>query len=213
VDVDVRDGQLVVEIEFPPEGVYPAADTARTLVEQGFLRGASVGFNALRARPNDHGGKDYLEAELLEVSLVGIPSNPSALLAAKARGVTQPGVFKSWLRGGRRSVDAILDEWAGGRVVVHVPKSLRSSIVNGTARVAREAVRLGATPTEAAEAVESFRRAVERERWSLPCPGTGGMMTVGEVEQLVHDAAWQHAHSLLNVSGGDVYRPPDWQGV
>ena len=39
------------------------------------------------------------------------------------------------------------------------------------------------------------------------------MMTVGEVEQLAHDAAWQHAHSLLNLPSGEPYRPPDWQGV
>jgi len=98
VDVEVRDGQLVVEVEFPPEGVYPAADVARGMVESGFLRGVSVGFNGLRSRPNDHGGRDFLEQELLEVSLVAVPSNPRALLAAKAHGVW-PTVFKSWFTG------------------------------------------------------------------------------------------------------------------
>jgi HK97 family phage prohead protease len=232
VDVDVRDGQLMVEIEFPPEGVYPAADMARSLVEQGFLRGASVGFKPLRSKPNDHGGKDYLEAELLEVSLVGIPSNPAALLAAKSRGVTQPGVFKSWLRGERsQSLDTLLNEWGrtrAARATRTLPasfvealaltldpprRSARSALVSGMARVASEAARLGATPAEAAEAVDSFQRAVERERWSLPFPGTGGMVTVGEVEQLAANTAWQHAHSLFNVPSGEPYRPPDWRGV
>lgn len=106
VDVKVKEGQLVLEIEFPPQGVYPAADMARTLVAQGFLRGASVGFNGLRSKPNDDGGTDYLEQELLEVSLVGIPSNPLALLEAKARGVAQPAVFKAWLGGSRVGLDA-----------------------------------------------------------------------------------------------------------
>jgi HK97 family phage prohead protease len=68
----------------------PASDTdpmhiIKALWESGLLRAASIGFQPLEAQPNEKGGRDIQRAELLEISLVPIPANQSALrLAAKA---------------------------------------------------------------------------------------------------------------------------------
>lgn len=68
----------------------PASDTdpmhiVKALWESGLLRAASIGFQPLEAQPNEKGGRDIQRAELLEISLVPIPANQSALrLAAKA---------------------------------------------------------------------------------------------------------------------------------
>jgi HK97 family phage prohead protease len=71
----------------------PASDTdpmhiVKALWESGLLRAASIGFQPLEAQPNEKGGRDIQRAELLEISLVPIPANQSALrLAAKAMDV------------------------------------------------------------------------------------------------------------------------------
>lgn len=51
----------------------------KALWSQGLLRGASIGFRPIKTKSNEYGGKDILEAELLEVSLVPIPANQEAL--------------------------------------------------------------------------------------------------------------------------------------
>ena len=57
----------------------------RLLWEGGWVRSASIGFNPIAWRDNDHGGKDFTEWELLEWSLCPIGANQEALrLAAKA---------------------------------------------------------------------------------------------------------------------------------
>jgi HK97 family phage prohead protease len=49
------------------------------LVDEGVIRGVSVSFIPKASEPNEHGGLDYLESELLEVSFVSLPANPQAL--------------------------------------------------------------------------------------------------------------------------------------
>jgi HK97 family phage prohead protease len=49
------------------------------LVDEGVIRTVSVGFLPLKTEPNEFGGLDYLESELLEISFVSVPANPNAL--------------------------------------------------------------------------------------------------------------------------------------
>jgi len=57
----------------------------RALWEQNLLRAASIGFQPLEAKPNEHGGLDYTKVELLEISLVPVPANQEAIrMAVKA---------------------------------------------------------------------------------------------------------------------------------
>jgi len=78
----VRGGALRVEIEFTPADVNPDGARVAQLVDAGFLKAVSVGFIPLEWTPRPDGGFDFEKAELLEVSVVAVPANPEALLAA-----------------------------------------------------------------------------------------------------------------------------------
>src|SRR5690625_5093239 len=72
-----------IEVEFAPEAANPRAEQALRLVRAGFLSAVSIGFLPRRSH-EEHlaDGRRVLvhdEVELLEVSLVPIPSNPEAL--------------------------------------------------------------------------------------------------------------------------------------
>jgi hypothetical protein len=57
------------------------------LVEHGFLNAVSVGFTPVEAVQRPDGGTDYQKIELMELSLVPVPSNRDALIQASAKGV------------------------------------------------------------------------------------------------------------------------------
>lgn len=87
-NVKVKDGQLVFKIKFPEDGVYPVADTVRRLYKSGFMNASSVGFKP-KEWIDGNGEKNkpfrtYTKQELLELSLVTVPSNPEALVSAKS---------------------------------------------------------------------------------------------------------------------------------
>lgn len=83
-------GELKNTIEFPPEGTYEFADIVERLVNAGYLRTESVGFLP-RAWVDGDGEKEarrtYTKQELLEISIVPVPSNPDALRNAVDEGV------------------------------------------------------------------------------------------------------------------------------
>jgi len=66
----VKDGRLLGEIRFPAPGTSAAADEARALVEVGVVSAVSIGFNG-EGTSNAWGGKDFTDARVREVSLVG----------------------------------------------------------------------------------------------------------------------------------------------
>jgi hypothetical protein len=93
VDGDTRaDGkkELLVEIDFETKDLNPLADKIFRKIKNGSLRAVSVGFMELgegkfgEKGKNEHKGGEnqtyYFEGqELLEISVVNIPSNPEAL--------------------------------------------------------------------------------------------------------------------------------------
>lgn len=83
----IRDGKTMGTVEFPPEGVSALSDTLEGLVRYGFLNAVSIGYMPIKQIENDLGGYDIQSLELLEISLVPLPSNRSALLEASAKGV------------------------------------------------------------------------------------------------------------------------------
>ena len=88
--IGTRDGKLVNNVEFPPEGTYEFADIVERLVGAGFLKTESVGF--LPKKWEDGDGekaprRTYTKQELLEISIVPVPSNPNALMNAVKEGV------------------------------------------------------------------------------------------------------------------------------
>lgn len=76
--------QLLVDITFEPEDINPLADKVFKKVKHGTLRAVSVGFIPINNEEGKEGEErdgafHYFGQELLEVSVVNIPSNPDAL--------------------------------------------------------------------------------------------------------------------------------------
>jgi len=96
--VKVVDGKLVFKIEFPEEGINPEADIYRKLYKSGFMNSSSVGFIPKEWVDGDGKKSPYrtfTKVELLELSLVSVPSNPTALMSAKSKGLVNDADLKS----------------------------------------------------------------------------------------------------------------------
>jgi len=93
-----KEGNLKNTVQFPPEGTYEFADVAHRLVDAGYLKTESVGFMPKEWEDGD-GVKapyrTYKKQELLEISIVPVPSNPFALANALEAGVITTKEFKA----------------------------------------------------------------------------------------------------------------------
>jgi len=94
----MSDGKLKNTVEFPPEGTYEFADIVERLVDTGYLKTESVGFIPKKWEDGD-GEKaprrTYTKQELLEISIVPVPSNPDALRNAVEDGVITTKEFEA----------------------------------------------------------------------------------------------------------------------
>ena len=103
-DIRVSGSRLMATMEFPPQGVSPLADEINGLMAAGFLHSASVGFLPIRSVYSaDRDGLDILEAELLEFSIVNIPSNAEARVQRCVGESCNLPALKSWLSGARKA--------------------------------------------------------------------------------------------------------------
>lgn len=94
----VSRGKLKNTVEFPPEGTSEFADTVERLVDTGFLKTESVGFIPKKWQDGDGDkgpSRTYTKQELLEISIVPVPSNPDALRNAVDEGVITAKQFKA----------------------------------------------------------------------------------------------------------------------
>ena len=83
------EARLTADVEFAPREAYEFADTIYQLANRGFIRATSVGFLPLETEEVDEKarqklglgryGQLYTKTELMEVSVVAVPANPSAL--------------------------------------------------------------------------------------------------------------------------------------
>jgi phage head maturation protease len=92
-DVRVENGQLRGKLNFAAPGTSPRIDEMRSLLEQGILRAASVGFEPVEYEPRIKGtgaagGRRYMRQRLVECSLVTIPANANALQIAKSLNIS-----------------------------------------------------------------------------------------------------------------------------
>jgi len=82
---EVRDGKLIGSVTFEPADVNPLAEKIFRKVQFGTLRATSVGFNPLekgefrKVEGSDNEIYHYGKRDLLEFSIVNIPSNPNAV--------------------------------------------------------------------------------------------------------------------------------------
>lgn len=101
-DLSVEGGALKASVEFIPDNIPEGgafANSVYRLARLGFLAATSVGFRPIKwgytddkARGADDWfpGIDFLEQELVELSIVTVPANPEALLEPAAAGQGEP---------------------------------------------------------------------------------------------------------------------------
>jgi HK97 family phage prohead protease len=81
--VSVVGNALKADLHFVPAGTTKKADEVWSLVQAGAVRGTSVGFRPVSERWEKQDNKERLvidAAELVELSLVTVPSNPNTLI-------------------------------------------------------------------------------------------------------------------------------------
>lgn len=76
--------KLVATLNLAAKGTSARIDEIISLIEQGILRAASVGFNVIKYGTPGKDEFDFVEQEMIETSIVGIGSNPNALAKARA---------------------------------------------------------------------------------------------------------------------------------
>lgn len=86
VNAEIRGSKLYVQVRLAKAGTSPAHDAVRSLIEQKILKGVSVGFKSEDYEPNEFGGRTFKSQELLELSVVPVPANPSARMLLKSFG-------------------------------------------------------------------------------------------------------------------------------
>ena len=129
MEVEVKDDKLIAVDRFTPQDMYPFGYMVYQLVRGKFLRATSVGFRPRSYLWNDdHKGYDFNEQELLEHSIVPVPSNPEALEAASACGIDL-APMKQW-------AEEILDGGPDGEsVALWLPKNAVENIHSALSHV------------------------------------------------------------------------------
>ncbi len=110
-NVRVTGGKLRARVVFPAAGRDALADKVWTAVEDGRLRGVSVGFRPGRAVREEANGRDVLrllDCSLHELSLCAIPSNSEALVQ---RSVASLDAYVRELRVESRRFDQRVSEY------------------------------------------------------------------------------------------------------
>lgn len=111
-NIRVEDGQLLIDIEFKPEGRSELADKVAEDVRDGYLNAVSVGFVPVgsgRMVEEEDGREVYHFSgqELLELSVVNIPSNASALKKSLRNQTVQGITWVYRALGGEKSLSDI----------------------------------------------------------------------------------------------------------
>ncbi|MFX1570618.1 MAG: HK97 family phage prohead protease, partial [Promethearchaeota archaeon] len=91
--------KLIQDVKFPTKEEYEFADTVYRLAKAGYLNATSVGFIGIQSEPRldekgNYLGKKYKKQELLETSIVPVPSNPTALMEARSKGIIDDNELK-----------------------------------------------------------------------------------------------------------------------
>ena len=89
-DIVVESDKIRARIAFAPAGISAKADEVCGLMKSGVVRAVSVGFNPIDGEAlnpsKPRGGQRFTDWELLELSAVSVPSDPDALVTARAHG-------------------------------------------------------------------------------------------------------------------------------
>lgn len=119
-----EDGNFIATVEFVAKEISTFAESVFQMVKQKFLRATSVGFEPIEWKFTEDEGRngiDFLKQELLEFSIVPVPSNPDALLLASSNGIDIAPI-KSWAQ-------EILE---GSKTPIWLPKSVLKKLIDHT---------------------------------------------------------------------------------
>ncbi len=88
IEINAGDPASRVTVEFTPRDLYPFGDMVGRMITARFLNCVSESWNPLKAKIRSGGeGYDFLEVDLLEVSIVPVPALPQAVATARAAGI------------------------------------------------------------------------------------------------------------------------------
>jgi HK97 family phage prohead protease len=83
-EAKVEGSRLIADLYFSPAGMNPKADLVFSQMQNKIIRGISVGFNPLEYHFENQGGDNEIivfdKMELIEISVVPVPSNPNTLV-------------------------------------------------------------------------------------------------------------------------------------
>ena len=140
LEIGVEDEKLVAVDRFTPKEVYPFGYMIYQMVAGKFLRATSVGFQPTQYLWNeDHKGYDFAAQELLEHSIVPVPSNPEALVAAAASGIDL-APMREW-------AEKLLDDPESDRVALWLPRETLEAVRKAAGAVAPTHIETG-TPDD-----------------------------------------------------------------
>lgn len=145
--------RLTADVEFAPKEAHEFADTIYQLAKRGFIRATSVGFMPKEAAQLDKEqrsqlglgpyGQLFTESELMEISIVAVPANPSAL---------EEGVKSLHTEGllDRLDVQKFLERYPASeeQALIKVRKALRSFVDFGAFTIKSPACRQDGETTE-----------------------------------------------------------------
>jgi HK97 family phage prohead protease len=86
ISIDADRDAVTATVEFPPANTSPISDQYFALIKERIISAVSVGFLPIEQKPRAGGGWLYTEWELLELSFVSVPANPSALVTERSFG-------------------------------------------------------------------------------------------------------------------------------
>lgn len=186
----IEDEKLKAIAKFTDEELYPFGYMIYRMCKAGFLNATSVGFQPTKweDRRNDEGlwlGYNFLKQELLEFSVVPVPSNPEALIEARSAGIdTEPMV--DWAK-------QILDG-EHGEAGIWVPRKTVEGIVNllepgKTISIPEKAAEDPDEPVEIEETADGPVEEPEEIKETEPTETTepADDATEGEVEEVVDE--------------------------
>jgi HK97 family phage prohead protease len=135
------DPALYANIEFAPEEAHPFAETVYQLAKRGFLNAVSVGFlpRATKELSEEEKsalgmptyGQMYSKADLMEISVVSVPANPSALVS-EARSLVRQNLV------GKGQVERFLDHIsAADELTERLKSKIRGFIDLGAVQTAK----------------------------------------------------------------------------
>lgn len=84
-DAAVKNNRVEALITFAPPGLSKIADEFCGFAKARILNAVSIGFEPVEWDPLPGGGKKFTEWNLLELSIVSVPANPSALVIQRSR--------------------------------------------------------------------------------------------------------------------------------